>query len=589
MRRFCLAAVAALAPAGLAAVPAPAPDFDREVRPILAENCFACHGFDEKARTAGLRLDTAGGAVAVLASGRRAIVPGDPVRSEALRRIANGSMPPPGSRKSVTARQREVLRRWIAAGAPYREHWAYTPPTLPSLPVVKQSSWVRNPIDRFVLSRLEKEGLSPSREADDATLLRRVSLDLTGIPPASSETRSYMADPDPRKYERLLDRLLASPRYGERMAWDWLDAARYADTNGYQGDRTRTMWPWRDWVIGAFNENMPYDRFTVEQLAGDLLPGATLDQRIATGFHRNHMLNGEGGRIPEESRVDYVVDRVDTTATVWMGLSFGCARCHDHKYDPFSMRDYYGVFAYFNNIAETGAVDRAGQANPVLRLPTPEQESRLKALAEALRQKEAAARAAASGSEARKAADREVEEARKAFNAAESGVLLAMVMEERPQPRETFILLKGAYDRPGERVAAGVPARLAPLPPDAPANRLALARWLVDPRHPLTARVAVNRLWQGIFGVGIVKTQEDFGVQGERPTHPELLDWLAVRFRTPKGEGGLGWDMKELLRLFVTSTTYRQSSKVTPENPSPSMSRIEERAPSAAMTQSASS
>jgi hypothetical protein len=432
-----------------------------------------------------------------------------------------------------------------------------------------------------------------------------VTLDLTGLPPKPTEVDAFLADRSPDAYEKVVDRLLASPRYGERMVLEWLDAARYADSNGYQQDLTRTMWPWRDGVIRALNGNMPFDQFTVEQLAGDLLPKATVAQKIASGFHRNHMLNGEGGRIPEESRVDYVVDRVDTTATVWLGLTLGCARCHDHKYDPFTQKEYYQLFAYFNNVAESGSVDRGGNAAPVLRLPTPRQSARIAALEKTALDLETQLRAGAARllpaqpewersvnparlpariaaglktpaanrtdmqkkqladyylaqDPGRKALQQKLADARKALAAARGKVLEVMVMEERATPRDTFVLQRGLYNKPGEKVSRGVPASLPPLPRGAPNNRLGLARWLVDPANPLTARVAVNRVWQMFFGTGLVKTAEDFGVQGEAPSHPELLDWLATEFvRT-------GWDVKALHRLIVTSATYRQSSRLTP-------------------------
>jgi hypothetical protein len=565
--------------------------FNRDVRPVLSDTCFPCHGPDPGKRKAGLRLDTADG-------GRRTVVPGKPAESELFRRITAADekerMPPAKSGRRLTPAQVELLRRWIEQGAAWQPHWAYLPPQRPALPAVKNTSWPRNPVDHFVLGRLEREGLAPSPEAAKPTLLRRVSLDLTGLPPTPAEVDTFLADTAPGDYERAVDRLLASPRYGERMALDWLDAARYADSNGYQEDRTRTLWPWRDWVVAAFNRNLPFDQFTVEQLAGDLLPGATAEQKIATGFHRNHMLNGEGGRIPEESRVDYVVDRVDTTATVWLGLTLGCARCHSHKFDPFTQKEYFRLYAYFNSVAETGAVDRRGNANPVLRLPTPEQKERLAKLTAEIAEREREVKAAtptitlAPEDAGRAALARllrlpspasaaldfpsvllaevprlqptyaKLAEARKALDETDKAVLEVMVMEDRPQPRDTFVLVRGAYDKYGEKVAPGVPASLPPPPAGAPPNRLGLARWLVSPDNPLTARVAVNRTWQLFFGAGMVKTAEDFGVQGEPPSHPELLDWLATEFvRT-------GWDVKRLHRLIVTSATYRQSSRVTP-------------------------
>jgi hypothetical protein len=573
-------------------------------------------------------------------NGRSAIVPGQPQASELLRRVTMtgpGVMPPVASHKTLSAAEKELLRAWIAQGAEYRKHWAFIPPRRPALPVVKQKSWPANPIDSFVLTRLEKEGLQPSPPADPATLIRRVTLDLTGLPPAPEEVEAFVrecesesraarsgerervrerersAPPTPKTqrltssseaaYHRLVDRLLASPRFGEQMAWDWLDAARYADTNGYQGDRTRTMWIWRDWVVRAFNADKPFDQFTVEQLAGDLLPNATLDQKIATGFNRNHMLNGEGGRIAEESRIDYVVDRVDTTATVWMGVTLGCARCHDHKYDPFSQKEYYQLFAYFNNIAETGSVDRNGQANPVVPVPSAEQQQKLEELNGKVRSLEQQLGASAGSEKA--ALQKQIDDARKAVKDYENTLPLAMVMEELARPgdrRATHVLVKGAYDRKADQVSQGVPAIFPALPAGSESsnNRLALARWLVSPEHPLTARVAVNRYWQMLFGTGLVKTAEDFGVQGEAPSHPELLDYLATTFaggnealrarpgemgkRSAVGGGsaagiraispsprfpisspqGLGWSTKALLKLIVTSATYRQASRVSP-------------------------
>jgi len=595
---------------GAAPQDAPAPvDFDRQIRPLLSENCSHCHGPDRKMRKADLRLDTKEGAFTKLGD-HFPIVPGKPDESEVYRRIASKDrdevMPPPKSNRKLTPAQIALVQRWIAEGADWKGHWSLSPPRRPEPPSVKQAAPVRNPIDAFIIARLEKEGLSPSPEADKVTLIRRVTLDLTGLPPTPAEVDAFVADGGTDSYDKVVDRLLASPRYGEHQAWPWLSAARYSDTNGYQGDGTRTMWPWRDWVIDALNRNLPFDQFTVEQLAGDLLPTPTAAQRIATGFNRNHMLNGEGGRIAEESRVDYVADRVDTTSTVWMGLTVGCARCHDHKYDPITQKEFYQLYAYFNNLPETGGVDRRGSANPVLEFPSPEQtekiaaarkhlqslDARSKEHEQKLRTEQAKWEQEAAGSaklppailellktaetqrsekqakeltdyyfandpERKKIAD-EVDKAKKALKSAEDAITLVMIMEERPKPRETKLLIRGAWDQYGEKVSAGVPASLPGLAPDAPPNRLSFARWLVDPAHPLTARVIVNRYWQQYFGVGLVKTSEDFGTQGQRPSHPELLDWLATEFiRT-------GWDVKKMHRLLVTSGTYRQSSKATP-------------------------
>ncbi len=550
--------LAALVPA---VEPPPAVEFNRDIRPILSDVCFTCHGPDSTKRKAGLRLDTEEGAK-IKRRRRQAFVPGKPEQSEAFLRIVSADeteqMPPPGAHRKLTPRQIELVRRWIEQGARWQKHWALLPPSRPQPPSVKSRAWPRNPIDAFVLARLEKEGVAPSPEAEKTTLIRRVTLDLTGLPPTPTEVERFLNDRAPDAYERVVDRLLASPRYGERMVLEWLDAARYADSNGFQQDRTRTLWPWRDGVLSALNRNQPFDQFTVEQLAGDLLPGATTAQKIASGFHRNHMLNGEGGRIPEESRVDYVVDRVDTTATVWLGLTLACSRCHDHKYDPFSQKEYYQLYAYFNNVAESGSVDRGGNAAPVLRLPSPQQTRRLAeldrdlaALDRQLKQLPPKASATTRG-ELQKHRDA----TRKQREAVDRAVLQTMVMEERPTPRATHLLVRGAYDKYGEKVGPGTPAALPPLPKGAPPNRLGLARWLADPGNPLTARVTVNRHWQQFFGNGLVQTTEDFGTQGKLPTHPELLDWLAVELASN------GWDVKALHRLIATSATYRQSSRV---------------------------
>jgi hypothetical protein len=460
--------------------------YGRDVRPILAEHCFACHGPDAAHRKSDLRLDLK----------ERGFDP-----REIARRLTTDEksdfMPPPKSGKKLGAKEKSVLLKWLAGGAPYERHWAFAAPVKPPLPAVRDAAWPRNDLDRFVLARLEREGLRPAPEAPRETLLRRAALDLTGLP----------GNPDAADYEGEVDRLLASPRYGERMALVWLDAARYADTHGLHVDSHRDQWPWRDWVIGAFNRNLPFDRFTVEQLAGDLLPGATPEQKTATGFNRNHLISYQGSEIPEKVHVGYVADRVNTTATVWLGLSFACAQCHDHKFDPIPQTDYYRLYAFFNTIAEKPIDGSKGNAAPVLPL--------------------------ASGS--------------------------VMVMQEMEQPRATHLLKRGEYDQKGPPVEAGTPGCLPPMPSDAPRNRLGLARWLVDPKHPLTARVAVNRLWQLVFGTGLVASSDDFGAQGEPPSHPELLDWLATDFVEH------GWDVKRTLRLLVTSATYRQSAAVTPE------------------------
>jgi hypothetical protein len=755
--------------------------FNRDIRPILSDNCFACHGFDAAHRKGKLRLDTFEGATAER-EGRRAITPGDPENSELWQRITSSFddevMPPPDSHKTLTAAQRALLKRWIEAGAPYEAHWAYQPVRREPAPAVRRTDWPRGELDRFVLARLEREGLSPSPEADRATWLRRVSFDLTGLPPTLAELDAFLTDRGEGAYERVVDRLLASPHYGERMAVDWLDAARYADTNGYQVDRDRELWAWRDWVIGAFNRNLPFDRFTIEQLAGDLLPQPTLEQRIATGFNRNHMINEEGGIIAEEFLAEYTADRVETTAAVWLGQTFSCNRCHDHKYDPFTQKDFYSLKAFFHNVPELGKSIRQSDfrfnSPPYVLLPSAEIDGKLAKLRaehadrkraldnlvsgtdEALRawaQRIATARtrwatlapvsasaedqdpkvepatgqvqleylnntrletkvrvaaspgritalritcavtdiggtfnltdlrvrlrrgatateialrpgadlqslpkdaallvydaspetrvplrvqpgapvtlvfelsepievteaktelafsifsygassatrwrfeatsdesqwlassavrsAAAKAAEDRSAADHaalrsrfhatqpagrqledELARLHRQIEATQREYSTTMVMEEMAKPRDTFILIRGAYDKKGERVEAATPGILPPLPEGAPRNRLGLARWLVEPANPLTARVTVNRFWQAVFGTGLVKTSEDFGSQGEPPSHPELLDWLASEFVRS------GWDVKAFLRMLVTSATYRQQSRLTPE------------------------
>jgi len=783
-------------------------NFSRDVLPILSDNCFQCHGPDPKSREAELRFDTQEGA---LRKEKPVIVPGKSGESELVKRLLSTDpderMPPPKSNKTLTPKQIELVKKWIDAGAPWGKHWAFEKPRRPEIPNLKfetsdLKSNIRNPIDSFIVARLEKEKLKLAPEAAKETLLRRVTLDLTGLPPTLEEIDAFVADKSPEAYENVVDRLLKSPRYGERMVWEWLDAARYADTNGYQGDPTRSMYFWRDWVIAALNNNMPFDQFTVEQIAGDLLPNPSQEQLIATGFHRNHMINGEGGRIAEESRVDYVQDRVETTGTVWLGLTFNCCRCHDHKFDPLKQREYYQLSAYFNSIEETGGNDAGGLANPIISFASAEQKQRIEEL-KAIEKKAATERdlldkklgeqqvaweqsilaggdksgdpvwvslapdemRADEGTEltkledgsiiaqgknpakdrytvsvktklgpitgirlealpsglfvnsgpgradngnfvlsefqveahgkpvslsasradfeqggfplsstidgkldtgwavmprfgkplqaiyevrspvggqdpnaelpltftlsfqfgrehtlgcfklyvttspmnakpvadeirtlVQKPADQRNDAEKKKlsdyFRDTQSGFATAkkraedlgkeraayerstprtMVMRERPQPRETFILIRGAYDKYGEKVSHGVPETLPPLPADAPTSRLALAQWLVSPEQPLTARVTVNRIWQMFFGNGLVKTADDFGIQGDRPSHPELLDWLACEFREPtvsqpsvvNSDSQNRWNVKHLHRLIVTSATYRQSSKIS--------------------------
>ncbi len=840
-------------------------DFSREVRPILSDKCFACHGPDEGPRQADLRLDTKEGASADR-GGSQVIVPGDAAASRLYQRISHkqeiARMPPPSADRQLTQAEVETIRRWIDEGAEWETHWAFQTPERPAPPEINNPAWLRNEIDQFVLARLEREGLAPSPEADKNTLIRRVSFDLTGLPPTPEQVAAFVNDDSDDAYEKVVDRLLDSEHYGERMAIEWLDLARYADTQGYHIDNLREMWPWRDWVIRSFNDNKPFDEFTVEQIAGDLLPNSTLDQKIATGFSRNHMINAEGGAIAAEYHTEYVIDRVETTSTVWLGLTMGCARCHDHKYDPLKQKEFYEFFAFFNTIPDRGLDGAAGNAKPILRLPTGDQENRLDEISNALDDLEetlgnervdewvaewkktalpgiptantdglaghyefnkglddssgrehhakllrgevtydelnvgdgieldgetrlafpaapleregpfsvafwtstrppgdalmsvfqklnleqdrrgfeifvgeaepanmqlkfnvyvrlshrwpddaievrtekkvrgfghhyivtydgsgnaAGLRLFINGKEqeiiatrddlsgpyqhsgpleagvpgvfnpykgslddlrvydrvigsgdikqlfehegmravlaspisgcaesmkefdehkkadidgtgenvpvvsAQSAAGRRVraclsrrnrfrqyylthaapddikdlykrkKDLGKEKGKLESSMPSVMVMAEMKQPRETFVLGRGDYRNKTEKVEPGLPAFLPPLPEGAPPNRLGLARWLVDPSHPLTARVAVNRYWQMYFGTGLVMTSENFGSQAEAPSHPELLDWLAAEFVDS------GWDVKAMQKRIAMSATYRQSSKATPE------------------------
>jgi hypothetical protein len=535
-------------------------DFARQIRPILSENCFRCHGPDAEERKARLRLDTREGALGRLRKGRHALVPGKPAEIELIARItavdSAQRMPPAKTNKHLTAEQIDLLRRWVEQGAKWSEHWAFVVPRRPDLPAVQDRAWPKNPLDGFLLSRLEKEGLKPSAQADRERLIRRVTLDLTGLPPTPAEVDAFLADGSPMAYEKVVDRLLRSPHYGERLAVDWRDAARFADTHGYHIDSGRDMTRWRDWVIEAFNTNMPFDQFTIEQQAGDLLTGASLSQKIASGFNRNHMINFEGGAIPEEYHTAYLVDRVNTTATVWLGLTVACAQCHDHKYDPISQKDFYRLYAFFNNVPENGLDGSRGNAAPVLKTPTREQQATLARLDAQIKETKKEL-STATAHEAATFKDR-LKKLRQEKTKLESSFPTTMVMQEMPRSRDTFLLIRGQYDKKGEKVTAGVPGSLPPLPKGAPGNRLGLARWLVSPDNPLTARVIVNHYWQMFFGTGLVKTAEDFGARGQLPSHPELLDWLAVEFRES------GWDVRRLVRLIVTSAAYRQASVLTP-------------------------
>jgi mono/diheme cytochrome c family protein len=615
-RRLSLACLVALPLAGLVLVrPGAEPltwadppqgkvEYARDIQPILSGNCFVCHGPDEKMRKAGLRLDQRAAALKELRSGSRAIVPGDSKNSELIARVFSTDddrMPPPKGHAPLKDAQKQLLKRWIDEGADYQPHWAFVVPKHPALPQVKTPGWARNAVDYFVLARLEKEGLAPMPEADRYALARRVALDLTGLPPSVAEVERFVNDPSPDAYEQYVDRVLASPAYGERWALMWLDLARYADTNGYANDNARTIWKYRDWVVDAFNHNMPFDRFTIEQLAGDLLPKPTTDQLIATAFQRNTLINDEGGTDDEEFRVAAVVDRVNTTLLVWMGLTMNCAQCHDHKYDPIKQEEFYRVYAIYNQTEDGGK-----SPNPVLQVATPEQlaqKATLEAKAAALDrmvngpsfaldvlerqwekdtkpdklpanvkpifQLDPAKRTAAQQAQLTKyfrSVAPELKGLRDQAAAAQKAVAglkitTTPIMKELPEAKKriTKVHHRGNFLDQGKVVTPGVPAQFHPLPADEPANRLALAKWLLDPQNPLTARVTVNRFWEQVFGVGLVETPEDWGIRSKPPTHPELLDWLATEFVATK------WDVKQLLRLLVTSATYRQSAKVTAE------------------------
>ncbi len=825
--------------AGAVAARADAPvDFSRDVLPILSDKCFFCHGPDEQARKADLRFDTKAGAFRVR-DGAAVIVPGKSAESELVLRITSTDpeevMPPKSANRDLSPAQIELLKRWIDQGAKWGTHWAFQSPKRPTLPDVKQTEWVRNGIDRFILAKLEQQGLQPSPQAAKTTLIRRLTLDLTGLPPTAAEIDAFLADDSPQVYERVVDRLLESPRFGERMAVEWLDIARYADTHGYQFDRFRPVWPYRDWVIQAFNQNLPFDQFVTWQLAGDLLPQATKNQRLATAFNRLHMQNEEGGVVEEEFRVAYVTDRVNTMGTAFLGLTFECCRCHDHKYDPLSQKEFYSLFSFFQNIDESGQTSYFTGAMPVptLLLSDDPTDVKLQQLEQKIGQQrqqvdeikkseqpafqtwlasrqqtlpplapvaafsfdkidsnkaENSADAAKQGNvvegpalvdgkagkalslsgengvtfpgighftrvdpfslglwlktpthaprmvvahhsrapidagsrgyellledgkvavglhymwpgnslkvrtkssipldtwthvtmtydgssqaagvriflngdlaelevvrdglwkdityggepdlalgyrfrdngfkggtvdefqvfnreltslETRQLAGREDFEAawktaadqlnatqrdglleyylamvspavktardalhalRREHNALINPIAEIMVMKELPQPKPTFVLKRGAYDAPGEPVSANTPSALPPFPADQPRNRLGLAKWLLDPQHPLTSRVTVNRYWQLLFGRGLVATSDNFGNQGDQPTHPELLDWLAMEFAEGSPVGTANplprWNIKKFLKLIVMSATYQQSSVVTPQ------------------------
>ncbi len=525
-------------------------DFNRDIRPILSNNCFQCHGPDEKERKADLRLDMEEGALADL-GGHAAVVRGRPEASELLRRVTASergkAMPPRKTGKQLTPREIELLTRWVKEGAPYAKHWAYVKPVRPPLSRVKDAAWPKNPVDHFLLARLEAEGLRPAPEADRYTLLRRAALDLTGLPPTPEEADAFLNDQHPDAYERLVDRLLAKESYGEHWARMWLDLARYADSAGYANDPLRTIWAFRDYVIRSYNANKPFDQFTVEQIAGDLLPNPTDEQLIATAFHRNTLTNSEGGTNDEEFRSVAVVDRVNTTLTVWMGTSIACAQCHTHKYDPISQKEFFQLFALLNHTEDNDQADE----RPLHRFFTAAQEetrAKLRRESGELEKVLLTLDPELSADEARKQMDRLAAVRRQLVDLKPVTVPVMKELTGK-QRRTTRVQLRGNFLDVGEEVREGVPAVF---------HRLALARWLVDDNNPLTGRVIANRYWEQIFGTGLVRTSEEFGSQGELPSHPELLDWLATELVRRS------WDLKSFLKLLVTSAAYRQSSRVTP-------------------------
>lgn len=508
--------------------------YNFHVKPILSDKCFACHGPDANKRKAGLRLDVEDEAKRELPEnpGKFAIIDGDVNSSELVHRIHAEDqqivMPPPDSHLNLSETEKAVLVKWIEQGAPYERHWSFIPPARPKVPEIRGDVYAKNAIDYFVIDQLERMGLKPADRANPEQLLRRISLDITGLPPTKAELERFVVGQQ-MDAESAIDYYLAQPSFGEKMTRDWMDVSRYADSHGYQDDSYRTMWPWRDWVIHAFNENMPYDQFLSWQLAGDLLPNATKEQILATAFNRNHPITQEGGVIDEEYRSTYVSDRTNTLGKGIMGLTLECAKCHDHKYDPISQSDYFSIYAFFNLVNEKGLQMDAVQAKnrkyyadaPFIEI----EEADLDGILSFIQKKD-------------------------------TNELKVMVMNDSAQ-RETFILARGNYDAPTDKVVPTAPAVVMEYADELPKNRLGLSLWITDKNNPLTARVYVNRLWAGLFGQGIVKTVEDFGSQGDLPSHPELLDWLAVEFMEN------GWDIKYIVKKMMMSATYQQSSVMT--------------------------
>ena len=510
--------------------------YNFNIRPILSDKCFKCHGPDANKRQANLRLDIPENAFGALKDdpGKHALVPGDPGASEVYRRITttdSGDMMPSvkSNLKPLTSFEVKLIKKWIQQGAKYEKHWAFVPPKSPAVPEVDDKSWPKNAIDNFVLHKQEQKGFKPNPEADKERLLKRLCFDLNGLPPDIATMDRFLADKRPDAYERMVDELMARPAYGEKMALHWMDVSRYADSHGYQDDNYRTQWPWRDWVIHAYNENLPYKDFITWQLAGDLMPNHTKEQLLATGFNRNHKITEEGGVIDEEYRISYVTDRTNTFGKALLGVTLECAHCHDHKYDPFSQKEYYQIFSFFNSVKEPGIQSTVGGPETYAKRPMMQ------------------------------ISNDDVKSILKFVNKVDTGKLIVSVMGDSEVYRKTYILKRGAYDSHGDEVQPGTPKSILPFNNNYPKNRLGLAEWLFNDQNPLSARVYVNQVWEEFFGRGIVKTLGDFGMQGDLPSNPQLLDWLAVDFKTH------GWNMKRLVKQIVMSATYRQSAVITPD------------------------
>ncbi|MBS1525356.1 MAG: PSD1 domain-containing protein [Bacteroidetes bacterium] len=510
--------------------------YDYNIRPILSDKCFKCHGPDANKRQANLRLDIPESAYAALKDdpNEHALVPGDPGKSELFRRItttdSSEMMPEPKSNlKQLSPFEVKLVKKWIEQGAKYEKHWAFVPPKSPPVPEVDHKDWPRNTIDYFVLNKMEQKGFEPSPEADKEHLLKRLCFDLNGLPPDIDMMDRFLADKSPKAYEKIVDELMARPQYGEKMALHWLDIARYADSHGYQDDNYRSQWPWRDWVIHAYNENLSYKDFATWQLAGDLMPNHTKEQVLATGFNRNHKITEEGGVIDEEYRVTYVTDRTNTFGKAFLGVTIECAHCHDHKYDPFSQKDYYSLFSFFNSVKEPGLQSTVGGPETYAKRPLMQ------------------------------ITNDDVKGILKFVNKVDTSRLIVSVMGDSEAYRHTYVLKRGNYDAHGDEVFPATPKAILPFSSSYPKNRLGLAEWLFNNQNPLTARVYVNQVWEEFFGRGIVKTLGDFGMQGDLPSNQQLLDWLAVDFRTH------GWNIKRLVKQIVMSATYRQSAVITPD------------------------